>query len=64
MAEKERRGGARPGAGRKPIPPDDVARIRRMLEVQSQRAIAKILGYSKGTVGNYAKQFEAEDDED
>jgi DNA invertase Pin-like site-specific DNA recombinase len=55
MAEKkENRGGSRPGSGRKPVPPDDVARMRRMIASNiSERSIAKTLGYSRPTVNKY-----------
>lgn len=62
MAAKDGRGGARPGAGRKPLPPDDIARIRRMLASSINKSqISKTLNYSQMTIGRYAKQFEEED---
>lgn len=65
MAAKDGRGGARPGAGRKPIPPDDVARIRRMLgSAVPKSQISKTLNYSKMTIGRYAKQFGDRDDDE
>lgn len=63
--KKENRGGYRPGSGRKPIPPDDVARIARMREAGiSKRSIAKTLGYSDPTIIRYTKKFEGGDGEE
>lgn len=66
MAATNGRGGARPGAGRKPIPPDDVARIRRMIQVpgNSKRSIAKHLGYDRKTIRNYTNTARSDDDEE
>ncbi len=64
MAAKDGRGGARPGAGRKPVPPEDIARMRRMREVGiSGRAIAKTLGYSEFVARKYADK-DREDNEE
>ena len=64
MAAKDGRGGARPGSGRKPVPADDIARMKRMRDNNSLRSIAKTLGYDPETVRKYSGQVRRDDGEE
>jgi hypothetical protein len=57
MAVKSGRGGSRPGAGRKPVPVDDVARMVRMSKSDIPiYQISKELHYDRKTVRSYIRK--------